>query len=111
MRKKKEHAIRIKSGDTVKIISGEDKGFTGKVLKLYPERNRVVVEGANFRKVHKRPTRGGESGEILEKESPINISNIMLKCPKCGSITRISMKKIETGKKIRVCKKCKEMIE
>lgn len=109
--KKSSHAIRIKVDDQVKVISGDDKGFAGKVLKVLPEDDRVVVEGINFHTIHQKPERQGDQGEIIENELPIHVSNVMLECPNCGAYTRIGMRRLDTGRKVRVCKKCKEMVD
>lgn len=106
MRKK----FRIKRGDLVEVIAGDDKGKRGKVLKVFPKEERVIVEGVNFVRRHTRPRRMGEPGGIIEKEAPIHISNISLVCQKCGSKTRVGAMFLEDGTKVRYCKKCGEII-
>lgn len=101
--------MRIKKGDTVLIISGDDRGRKGKVIKVIPKKQRVIVEGINIQKKHQKPRREGEKGEIVEKPGPIHISNVKLICPKCQKPTRVSRKIIE-GKKYRACKKCGQVI-
>jgi large subunit ribosomal protein L24 len=104
----------IRRNDIVQVISGEDKGKTGKVLKAFPSKKRVVVEGINFIKKHmRRSGKAGQQGGIIEKEASIDISNVLLYCQRCGKGVRVGMKitKGEDGKnkeKIRVCKKCGE---
>jgi len=103
--------MRIKKGDTVKVIAGKDKGKIGKVLRVLRDRERVVVEGVNVRKRHLRfPRRGLEPG-IHEINLPIHVSNVMLICPNCGEATRVGYKIFEDGSKARVCKKCGQIID
>ena len=106
MRKK----FRIKRGDIVQVISGDDRGKRGKVLRVFPQEERAIVEGVNFVRRHTRPRRMGETGGIIEKEAPIHISNLMLVCPKCNQPTRVGMMLLEDGTKVRYCKKCGEII-
>ena len=102
--------MNVAKNDTVEIISGEDKGKRGKVLKTFPAKNRIIVEKVNFIKRHTRPTQKNPKGGILEKEAPIHVSNVMVVCPKCGSPTRVSHKRLADGSKERACKQCSEMI-
>jgi len=102
--------MHIDKNDTVEIIAGDDKGKRGKVLKTFPERNRVIVEKVNFIKRHTRPTQKNPKGGILEKEAPIHVSNVMIVCPKCGEPTRIAHRRLADGSKERVCVSCDEMI-
>jgi len=101
--------MRIKKGDMVIVISGNDKGRKGRVIKVMPKKQRVLVEGLNMQKKHQRPRKEGEKGQIVEKPGPIHISNVKLICPKCGKATRVARKIVE-GKKYRVCKKCGQTI-
>ena len=111
--------MKIKKGDKVKIMAGKDKGKTGKVLQVFPSRNRASVEGRNLLIKHMRPRRQGEQGQRIEFPAPLNLSNMMLVCPKCNKPTRIGYKIVEIkheGKKAkkrkdRVCKKCKQVID
>ena len=103
--------MRIKKGDTVLVITGNYRDKKGKVMAVFPEEERLLVEGVNIRRVHTRPRRRGEPGGILEKEGPIHHSNVMLVCPSCGSPTRIGMMRLADGKKVRYCKKCNEIVE
>lgn len=102
--------MKIKTNDQVKIIAGKDKGKTGKVLQVFPKRERVVVEGANLMKKHLRTQRQGEKGQIIELAGPIHASNVVLICPKCSHETRVGYK-TEADIKKRQCKKCHEVIE
>lgn len=97
--------MKIRKGDTVLIISGKYRGKKGKVLKAFPKKLRLLVEGVNLRKKHIRPRKEGEKGQIVETPAPIDISNAKLICPKCGKTTRVGYK-IEEKRKFRICKKC-----
>jgi large subunit ribosomal protein L24 len=97
--------VHVRKGDTVMVITGKDAGKKGKVLQVLPKANRVVVEQVNIVKRHTKPTKALPQGGIVEKEAPINSSNVMLYCTECNSVTRRSIKITEQGK-FRVCKKC-----
>ena len=107
--------MKIKTGDNVKILAGKDKGKTGKVLQVFPVRERASVEGVNILIKHLRSGKQGEKGQRVEFPAPIRIDNLALICPKCGKPTRVSyeVSKTEKGKskKYRKCKKCKETID
>ena len=107
--------MNIKKGDKVQLTAGKDKGKTGKVLQVFPSRNRVSVEGLNLLIKHMRPRRQGEKGQRIEFPAPMDASNMMVVCPKCGKPSRIGKKISETaGKKIkkyRQCKKCNQTID
>ncbi len=100
--------MKIKKGDKVKIICGKDKGKTGKVLKVSPSTQKVSVEGLNLRTKHMRPRKEGETGQRIQFPAPMDISNVILICPKCSKETRVSFKILKDKKKVRICKKCKE---
>ena len=102
---------RIKKDDKVKVISGKDKGKIGKILKVFRNKNRVVIENINILKYHQKPNPQAGQGGIVEKASPINISNIMLMCSKCLLPVRVKMQRLGDGKNVRVCRKCKEIID
>ena len=97
--------MRIKKGDTVKILSGNDKGKTGEVLEVIPKTNKIVVKGVNVRKKHIKPRKQGEEGGIISAECAIDSSKANVVCPKCGKATKIVYVE-EKGEKVRVCKKC-----
>lgn len=102
----------LKKNDMVIVITGKDRGKTGKVLKVVPERGRAVVEKINFRKEFIRPDRSRNiSGGIMEREAPIQVSNLMLYCSECGQGVRIRKKILEDGSKVRVCSKCQTSLE
>jgi large subunit ribosomal protein L24 len=101
----------IKKDDKVKVIVGKDKGKIGKVLSIKRSKNRIVVENTNIIKRHARPSAQHRQGGIIESEAPIHWSNVMLMCNKCVTPIRIKMKRLEDGKKIRICSKCGEIID
>lgn len=106
----KFEAIQIKKGDTVKVVSGREKGKTGKVLAVYPKREKVLIEKLNMVKRHMKPTQQYKQGGIVEKESPLSWANIMIMCVKCNKAVRIKHKTV-AKKPARVCAKCGEMLE
>ena len=97
--------MRVKKNDTVKVITGKDAGKTGKVLVALPNEGRIVVEGVNVQKKHKKARSAQDVSKIEEQNGAIQASNVMVVCPKCDKATRVAYK-IEGDKKIRVCKKC-----
>ena len=97
--------MRIKKGDTVKVLSGNDKGKTGEVLEVMPKTGKVVVKGVNIRKKHVNPRKQREEGGIIPVECSIFSAKVSVVCPKCNKATKIAYK-MGTGKKVRVCKKC-----
>ena len=101
----------LKKDDKVKIIAGKDKGKIGKILKVHRDKKRVLVENINMVKRHTRPSATNRQGGILEAEAPIHWSNVMLMCNKCVTPVRIQMKRLDDGKKVRVCRKCNEIID
>ena len=100
--------LHIKKNDMVKILAGKEQGKTGKVLRVFPSKSRVVVEGLNMIKRHTRPNQLYPEGGILEKEAPLSISNVMLICGSCNQATRTGVRLLEDGSKTRYCKKCNE---
>ncbi len=107
--------MKIRKNDTVKVIAGNSQGKTGKVLKVFPSENRVIIEGVNLRKRHTKANQKNPQGGIIEKEAPINVSNVMLLDPKSNKPTRIGAKIIiddKTGKKksVRISKASGEML-
>jgi large subunit ribosomal protein L24 len=106
--------MKIHKNDMVMVIAGNSRGKTGKVLKVYPERERVIVEGVNIIKRHTRPSQRNPQGGIVQREAPIHVSNVMLLDPKSNQITRVGTKVVKdetTGKKrrMRVAKATGEM--
>ncbi len=101
--------MKIRKGDKVKIISGKDRNKTGRVLKVFPNSKKVMVEGLNLVKKHQRPRREGEKGQIVEVARPIDVSKVKFICPKCGQPTRIGYRLVENNK-VRICKKCQSEV-
>lgn len=105
--------MKIKRGDTVEVINGRDKGHRGEVLRVLPTKRRLVVQGANMRKKHQRQVQAGGrtmNPGIIQFEASIDISNVMLVCPKCNELVRVGMV-IESGHRQRICKKCQAVVD
>jgi large subunit ribosomal protein L24 len=102
--------MRIVKNDTVKVLSGKYNGKTGKVLKVFPDGDRVIVEGVNIIKKHTKPSQKNQQGGIVEKEASIHVSNVMVIDPKTSESTRIGFKYLEDGSKVRISKKSGEML-
>ena len=102
--------MKVVKNDTVLVISGNYKGKRGKVLKVFPKNNRVIVEGANFIKRHTRPTQKNPQGGIVDKEAPVDFSNLLVICGKCNTGVKTKIIRLSDGSKVRACKKCGEMI-
>lgn len=105
------HKLHVKKEDKVFVISGKDKGKTGRVIAAFPRENRVLVEGVNMIKKHAKPSQQNPQGGILTQEAPIHVSNVMLVDPKTGEPTRVGYKVTDDGKKVRVAKKSGEIID
>ena len=101
--------MKIKKNDIVLIISGKYKGKKGKILKSFPSKESIIVEGVNEKKRHIRPKKEGEKGQIIKISAPIDSSNVKIVCPKCKKAVRIGFR-ILKGKKYRICKKCDKEI-
>ena len=101
----------VKKDDMVKIIAGKEKGKTGKVLRVFPAKGRVVVEGLNVVKRHTRPSQMNPEGGIVEKEAALSISNVMIICGSCSEAARTGIRKLEDGSKARYCKKCNASVD
>lgn len=102
--------MSIRTGDKVRVIAGKDKGKEGKVLKVYPHNERLVIERVNLIKKATRPTQKAPQGGILEVEGTVHVSNVQIICPKCSQPSRIGRRR-EDGTRIRVCKKCDNDID
>lgn len=102
---------RIKKDDIVQVMSGKEKGKKGKVLLLQQDRGRIKVEKLNMLKRHTKANRKVQQSGIIEQEGTIHISNVLLVCDKCGTGVRTKLKKLEDGKRVRVCMKCGEVID
>ena len=102
----------VRRNDTVIVIAGKDRGKRGRVLKLLPERNRVVVEGVNLIKRHTRPNPSRNiKGGVVEREASLHASNLQLVCPECGAQTRVGRRLLGDGRKVRICRKCEGVVD
>jgi large subunit ribosomal protein L24 len=97
--------MKLKEGDTVQVIAGKDIGSQARIARVFPAKNRIIVEGVATAKRHQRPTGQTMQGGIIDKDMPIDASNVMIVCPECGP-TKIGYRFDEEGRKIRVCRKC-----
>ena len=103
--------MKIRKNDTVLVITGKDRGKRGKVRFAYPKDERLLVEGINIRKRHARARGQAKQAGIIELETPIQISNVMLVCSKCNNPTRIGFRFLGDGRKVRLCRSCNEVID
>jgi len=103
--------VRIKKGDTVMVITGKSAGKKGKVLDVMPRDGKVLVEGVNMVKKHQRPTQVMPQGGIIDKEAPLQVSNVMVVCSKCNSPVRVGKKLTDSGNRVRFCKKCGNVLD
>jgi large subunit ribosomal protein L24 len=102
--------MRLKKGDNVKVMAGKDRGKSGKITQVFPDRDRLVVDGVNAMSKHLKTRQPGAKGQKIDFNGPVRASNVQLVCPKCANVTRIGMKTVGE-KKVRVCRKCEETIE
>mgnify|MGYP002555679373 CR=1 FL=1 len=98
--------LHVKKDDTVLIISGDERGNTGKVIEVSPKEGKVIVEGRNMVKKHVKPRKMGDPGGIISAEGAMYASKVMVVCPSCGKPTRVAHKVLADGTKMRACKKC-----
>lgn len=103
--------MEIRKNDSVMVIAGRERGKTGKVLKVLPEKDRIIVERVNLVKRHSKPKGPQQPGGIVEKEAAIHASNIMIMCDKCNAPVRIGRKILADGQKIRICRRCSEALD
>jgi len=101
--------MKLKKGDKVKVLRGRDKGREGKIERIFPKEKKILVSGINIYKKHSRPRKEGQTGGIIDIVVPLPLSSVALVCPKCGKPTRIGFKILNEGK-VRICKKCQEVI-
>ncbi len=102
----------IRKNDTVIVTTGKDAGKRGRVLKVHPDKNRLLVEGINFVSRHTRPNPSKNvKGGIMKREAPLHASNVQVVCPECGVRTRIGHKLIGDGRKVRICRKCEGVVD
>ena len=106
--KSRRFKMKIKAGDTIKVMVGKDKGKTGKIEKVFPQQNKVLVDGLNVYKRHLKPKGEGKPGGIVDFSRPLVISNVALQCPKCQKVTRVGFNFDKQGNKSRICKKCRQ---
>ncbi|MBI4709126.1 MAG: 50S ribosomal protein L24 [Candidatus Portnoybacteria bacterium] len=97
--------MKIKKNDTILVIAGKDKGKKGKVLKVFPELSKIMVEGMNLVKKHRKPRKQNEKGQVIEIPKPFSVANVKLICQRCNQAARVGYKITDAGK-IRICKKC-----
>lgn len=99
--------LHVKKNDQVKVLAGKDAGRTGRVLRVFPQRNRAIVENINTVRRHTRPNpQRNVQGGIIEREAPIHLSNLQVICPDCGQASRVGYQELSDGKRVRVCKRC-----
>lgn len=104
--------LLIKKNDQVFVLTGKDRGKTGKVLKVLPDTGRAIVEGLNFQQKHTRPNpQKNVKGGILPKEASIHLSNLMIVCKRCNKRARVGISRMQDGRKVRVCKNCDELLD
>ena len=102
----------IKKNDNVVVIAGRDRGKRGRVLRVIPAKGRVVVEGVSFIKRHTRPNpQKNVKGGIVERESPLSVANVQLVCPECSNPTRVGRQRLDDGRRVRICRKCKGVVD
>ena len=105
-------ATPIRKNDNVVVTTGKDRGKRGRVVRLVPEKNRLVVEGVNIIKRHTRPNpQKNVKGGVVEREAPLHASNVQIVCPECSKPTRIGKKILDDGRKVRVCRKCEGVLD
>ncbi|HET9263042.1 MAG TPA: 50S ribosomal protein L24 [Vicinamibacterales bacterium] len=102
----------IRRNDTVVVTTGKDRGKRGRVLKVVPDTNRLVVEGVNFIKRHTKPNpQRNIKGGLVEREAALHASNVQIVCPECGQPTRLGRRLLEDGRKVRICRKCEGVVD
>lgn len=103
--------MHVKKGDTVQVLTGKDLGKRGKVLRVFPDKGKVLVEGINVMKKHQKPTAKVMQGGIVDKEAPLSGSNVMVVCPKCDRPTRVRRQVLEDKSSTRTCRRCGEIVD
>ncbi len=104
-------ALRIRRNDTVEVITGRDRGRRGKVQQVLPKKMLLMVEGLNVVKRHQKATGTVRQAGIISKEAPLTVSKVKLVCPQCNKAIRVGFQFLEDGRKVRVCRSCKQMID
>ena len=103
--------MKIRKNDTVLVVAGKDKGKKGKVRFTYPEKQQILVEGVNFVKKHSKARGAVRQAGIIDLEVPVHVSNVMLLCDKCNKPSRVGFEKLEDGRRVRICRSCREVID
>ncbi|HXY73882.1 MAG TPA: 50S ribosomal protein L24 [Dehalococcoidales bacterium] len=103
--------MKIHKDDNVLVIAGKNKGKKGKVRFVFPDQNRVLIEGINMIKTHSRAKAQVRQAGLIEREAPINLANVMIICKSCNKPARIGFKRLEDGRKVRICRNCQEVID
>lgn len=103
--------LNVKKNDKVRIVTGKDKGKSGRVLFVDKQKGRLIVEGLNVVKKTRRPDQQNQKGGIIDIEAPVHLSNVMVVCPKCGKPSRVKKKELGDGKHVRICGKCEEILD
>lgn len=111
MKNKKTPKLHVKSGDTVQVIAGRDKGMVSQVVRAFPREGKVIVHDVNLVTKHQKPTQSDQQGGIITKEAKLDASNVLLYCDTCGRGVRTGKKINEDGKKVRYCKKCNTVLD
>jgi len=104
-------SVHVRKGDTVAVITGRERGKRGKVLRVLPEKGRVLIEHVNMVKKHQRPTQKLRQGGIIEREGALALANVLLVCSRCDKPSRTGIKVLTDGRKVRVCKRCGESLD
>ena len=105
-------ATPIRKNDNVLVITGKDRGKRGRVLRVLPDKNRLIVEGVNLIKRHTKPNPGRNiKGGLVEREAPLHASNVQVVCPECGKATRLGRRILGDGRKVRICRKCEGVVD
>jgi large subunit ribosomal protein L24 len=104
--------VHVKKNDNVVVLAGKSRGRTGRVLRVVPDKGRVIVEGVNFIRKHTRPNpQKNIKGGILEREAPLDASNVMIVCHSCGKPSRVGHRRLTDGKKVRICRRCDGILD
>jgi large subunit ribosomal protein L24 len=103
--------MKVRKNDTVLVVAGKDRNKKAKIRFAYPKKGKVVVEGVNMTKRHSRATKGARQAGIIERESPLDVSNVMIMCNKCDRPARVGFQSLADGKNVRVCRRCSEALD
>ena len=107
-----DRSVHVKKNDNVVVLAGKSRGRTGRVLRVFPTEGKVIVEGVNFIRKHTRPNpQRNIKGGILEREAPVDASNLMVVCGECGKPARVGHRRLDDGKKVRICRRCDGILD